>query len=265
MSLALVTRRPQAAAAKPLLSLDNVTFAYDERHVLSGFNLKVNAGETLALLGPSGCGKSTVMNLLAGFIQADSGSVSCAGKPVTGPGPERGVVFQSYALFDWLTVQDNISFSLRCAGKPRAQQLQVAQQMIELVGLQGFATSYPYQLSGGMRQRCSLARVLAAQPAVMLMDEPFAAVDVQTREKLQQEILKIQAATGTTIVFVTHSIEEAVFLGHRVVLLSAESGVAPRHFSVDLPTPRWDAANRVDDRFIALRNEIYREMNAPQR
>jgi ABC-type nitrate/sulfonate/bicarbonate transport system ATPase subunit len=263
MNQALTAHPAATPTAAPLLSLDGVSFAYDGQPVLADFNLHVRQGETLALLGPSGCGKTTVMNLLAGFLTPTAGEARCAGQLIRGPGPDRGVVFQSYALFDWLSVQDNIAFSLRCAGRSRVEQREVAAQMIDLVGLKGFEQAYPYQLSGGMRQRCSLARVLAAQPRVMLMDEPFAAVDVQTREKLQQEILKIQAATGTTIVFVTHSIEEAVFLGDRVLLLSASKGVAPQAFSIDLPAPRWNPDNRVDDRFLAARNHIYRLMHAP--
>lgn len=263
MSLALAAPPIQkAAAARPLLSLNGVSYDYEGHEVLKNFDLQVHEGESLALLGPSGCGKTTVMNLLAGFLEPSSGVAHYAGKRIAGPGPERGVVFQSYALFNWLSVRDNIAFSLKCAGRPRAEQYEVASEMIELVGLAGFEKTYPYQLSGGMRQRCSLARVLASRPQVMLMDEPFAAVDVQTREKLQQEILKIRAATGTTIVFVTHSIDEAVFLGDRVLLLSAEKGVPPSSFDIHLPHPRWNAANRVDDHFLAARNEIYRVMHA---
>lgn len=265
MNQALAAHPTQASTATPpLLSLDGVSFDYEGHQVLADFNLQVRKGETLALLGPSGCGKTTVMNLLAGFLTPTAGVARCDGQTIRGPGPDRGVVFQSYALFDWLSVQDNIAFSLRCAGRSRSEQREVAGQMIELVGLKGFERAYPYQLSGGMRQRCSLARVLAAQPQVMLMDEPFAAVDVQTREKLQQEILKIQAATGTTIVFVTHSIEEAVFLGDRVLLLSANRGEAAQAFHIDLPAPRWNPNNRVDDRFLAVRNNIYRLMHAPR-
>lgn len=262
MSLALAIPPTQAAAASPLLSLDDVSYDYEGHQVLENFNLHVRKGESLALLGPSGCGKTTVMNLLAGFLEPSSGIARYADKKIEGPSPERGVVFQSYALFNWLSVRENIAFSMKCAGRPRSEQNEVAAEMVALVGLRGFENTFPYQLSGGMRQRCSLARVLASRPQVMLMDEPFAAVDVQTREKLQQEILKIQAATGTTIVFVTHSIDEAVFLGDRVLLLSAEKGVPPRSFDIQLPLPRWNAANRVDEHFLAARNEIYRIMHA---
>lgn len=263
MSLALSLPTPATSTASPLLALENVGFSYEGHAVLEDFQLEVFKGETVAVLGPSGCGKTTVMNLLAGFLKPTRGVARCAGKPISGPGPDRGVVFQSYALFDWMSVQDNVAFSLKCAGRPRAEQLATAAQMIELVGLNGFENAYPYQLSGGMRQRCSLARVLAARPQVMLMDEPFAAVDVQTREKLQQEMLKIQAATGTTIVFITHCIDEAVFLGDRVLLLSDRRGVAPREFSISLPAPRANPDNRVHERFLEARNRIYRAMHSP--
>ncbi|SOE50351.1 ABC transporter ATP-binding protein [Orrella dioscoreae] len=244
----------------PALAVDGVGFAYGGLPVLDKLSFHVAPGEAVALLGPSGCGKSTVLNLLAGFIAPDTGSVHVDGVPVHGPGPDRGMVFQSYALFDWMTVGENIAFSLRCAGRSRTEQRAAARDMAALVGLAGFESAYPYQLSGGMRQRCSLARVLAAKPRVMLMDEPFAAVDVQTREKLQEEILRIQAATGTTIVFVTHSIDEAVFVGHRVLLFGA-CGQAPRAFSVDLPAPRSQKRNRLHPDFLALRNQIYQAMH----
>lgn len=249
----------------PLLECDALSFAYGDRLVLDRLQLSVAQGETVSLLGPSGCGKTTLLNLLAGFIRPSSGSLLVNGKPVTGPGPDRGVVFQSYALFDWMTLEDNIAFGLRCAGASRAQQKAVAKEMIALVGLTGFEKSYPYQLSGGMQQRCSLARVLAAKPSVMLMDEPFAALDVQTREKLQEEILRIQAAIGTTIVFVTHSIDEAVFLSDRVMLFTPGGQGRFTEFQVDLPLPRTQAKNRLDEQFLTLRNTIYRAMHSEVR
>jgi NitT/TauT family transport system ATP-binding protein len=250
------------AQGAPLLACDNLSFAYGDRVVLDRLQFSVAQGETVSLLGPSGCGKTTLLNLLAGFIHPTSGNLHVNGQPIMGPGPDRGVVFQSYALFDWMTLEDNIAFGLRCASASRAQQKAVAADMIALVGLQGFEQSYPYQLSGGMQQRCSLARVLAAKPSVMLMDEPFAALDVQTREKLQEEILRIQAATGTTIVFVTHSIDEAVFLSDRVLLMTPGGQGSFTEFAVDLPAPRAQADNRLTDQFLTLRNDIYRAMHS---
>lgn len=245
-----------------VVRLENVGLEYDGRPVLKDLSLSVRRDEVVAVLGPSGCGKTTLLNIVAGFLQATAGVALVNGREIRGPGPDRGVVFQSYALFDWMTVQDNIAFALSCAGRPRAEQRAVAQQMAQLVGLAGFEQAYPYQLSGGMKQRCGLARVLASRPSVMLMDEPFAAVDVQTRETLQEEILRIQAATGCTIIFITHSIEEAVFLGHRILLMQRGRFGAYKEYAVDLPRPRANAENRLHAEFVRLRAEVYRDLRA---
>jgi ABC-type nitrate/sulfonate/bicarbonate transport system ATPase subunit len=260
----LLQRQPDLAAApREVLRFDRVSLHYDERPVLRDLSFSVRAGETVALLGPSGCGKTSLLNIVAGFLQPTGGVALCNGREIAGPGPDRGVVFQSYALFDWMTVEDNIAFSLRCAGRPRDEQREVAQRMARLVGLGGFEKSYPYQLSGGMRQRCGLARVLAAGPSVMLMDEPFAAVDVQTREALQEEILRIQASTGCTILFVTHSIDEAVFLGSRILLMLKDRFGAFDEFPVALPLPRDLPENRLHPEFLAVREQVYRAMRQP--
>lgn len=246
--------------APEVLRFETVGLSYDERRVLQNLSFSIRRGETVALLGPSGCGKTTLLNIIAGFLQPSEGIALCHNREIAGPGPDRGVVFQSYALFDWMTVQDNIAFSLRCAGRPRSEQREVAARMAALVGLAGFERAYPYQLSGGMRQRCGLARVLAANPSVMLMDEPFAAVDVQTREQLQEEMRRIQAATGCTIVFVTHSIDEAVFLGDRIFLMLKGGLGAFEPFDVHLPAPRDRAENRLHPEFLAVRERVYRAM-----
>lgn len=256
--------RPDAnqTRTKPILRFDKVGLAYDGRDVLKDASFAINRGEVITVLGPSGCGKTTMLNIIAGFLQPTSGVALVNDREIGGPGPDRGVVFQSYALFDWMTVQDNIAFSLRCAGKSRAEQLSTAAAMAKLVGLQGFERSYPYQLSGGMRQRCGLARVLVANPSVMLMDEPFAAVDVQTRETLQEEILRIKEETKCTIFFITHSIDEAVFLGDRVFLIRKDELGAFDEFRVSLPQPRGSAENRLHPEFLAARERIYRAMRA---
>ncbi|MCE2914493.1 MAG: ABC transporter ATP-binding protein [Rubrivivax sp.] len=251
------------AHPKPeVVRLERVGLDFDGRPVLKDLSLSIRRDEVVSVLGPSGCGKTTLLNIVAGFLQASSGVALANGREISGPGPDRGVVFQSYALFDWMTVQDNIAFSLSCAGRPRSEQLEVAQQMVQLVGLTGFEKAYPYQLSGGMKQRCGLARVLASKPSVMLMDEPFAAVDVQTRETLQEEILRIQAATGCTIVFITHSIEEAVFLGHRILLMQRGGFGAFKEYAVELPEPRSNPENRLHAEFVRLRGEVYRDLRA---
>lgn len=259
----LLQRDPPVREVQPdVVRFDRVALSYDDRPVLQDLSFAIRKGETVALLGPSGCGKTTLLNIIAGFLQPTAGVALCNNREIAGPGPDRGVVFQSYALFDWMTVEDNIAFSLRCAGRPRDEQRDVAHRMAALVGLSGFEKSYPYQLSGGMRQRCGLARVLAAGPSVMLMDEPFAAVDVQTREVLQEEILRIRASTGCTIVFVTHSIDEAVFLGDRIFLMLKGGLGAFEEYQVDLPSPRERAENRLHPEFLAVREMVYRAMRA---
>jgi NitT/TauT family transport system ATP-binding protein len=249
-----------SAAARPMLKFEQVGFEYDGRAIMANVSFAVRPGELVALLGPSGCGKTTILNLVAGFLQPTEGVALVDNREIAGPGPDRGVVFQAAALFNWMTVADNISFSLRCAGRSRAERRQVAEEMATLVGLTGFEDAYPYQLSGGMRQRVGLARVLAAKPKVMLMDEPFSALDVQTRELLQEEVLRIRERTGCTILFVTHSIDEAVFLGDRIFLLTDLKDGAFDELVVDLPTPRATAENRLHPAFIRLREMIYRKM-----
>lgn len=244
----------------PVLQFENVGLAYSGRSVLSDVSFRIGRGELVALLGPSGCGKTTILNIVAGFLRPTSGYAFSSGQVIDGPGPDRGVVFQSYALFDWMTVRENVAFSLRCRGAPKAERMRVADDMISLVGLKGFGDFYPYNLSGGMRQRCGLARVLAANPDVMLMDEPFAAVDVQTRETLQEEILRVKAQTNCTILFVTHSIDEAVFLADRVFLLNDLVNGRFEEFAVALPEPRDNPENRISAEFLALRERIYLAM-----
>ena len=251
-----------ARSVKPILRFDRVGLEYDGRDVLRELSFSVNRGEVITVLGPSGCGKTTMLNIVAGFLQPSSGIALVNDREIAGPGPDRGVVFQSYALFDWMTVEDNIAFSLRCSGKNRSQQNAVAKDVAKLVGLQGFEKSYPYQLSGGMRQRCGLARVLAANPSVMLMDEQFAAVDVQTRETLQEEILRIKTETKCTIIFITHSIDEAVFLADRIFLMRKGRLGAFDEFTVNLPEPRGSSENRLHPEFLSVREQIYRAMRA---
>ncbi|RTM15266.1 MAG: ABC transporter ATP-binding protein [Bradyrhizobiaceae bacterium] len=254
----LQTERPKSQT--PILKFEDVGFAYDGRDILKDVSFSVRRGELIALLGPSGCGKTTILNVVAGFINASHGCAFIDGKLIDRPGPDRGVVFQSYALFDWMTVRDNITFSLRCAGKSRKERREVAERMTNLVGLGGFEDRYPYQLSGGMRQRCGLARVLAANPKVMLMDEPFAAVDVQTRETLQEEILNVKEKMGSTILFVTHSIDEAVFLADRIFVITNLAQGQYLDIPVNLPSPRSSPSNRLHPDFLALREDIYLRM-----
>lgn len=243
--------------APPLLEGRSISFSYESHSVLEDVSLSLRPAEVVTLLGPSGCGKTTLLNLMAGFLAPTSGSLTFDGKAIAGPGPDRSVVFQSGALFEWMTARANIEFSLFCRNVPAAERRKISDQMVDLVGLSGFAERYPYELSGGMQQRVGVARVIAASPRIMLMDEPFAAVDVQTRETLQEELLRIHHSTRCTIVFVTHSIEEAVFLSSRILLLSRPRGRIVAEFAVDLPEPRWNPMNRVEPTFVEMRERIY--------
>jgi len=191
---------------------------------LEPMDFAVGAGEFLAIVGPSGCGKSTLLNIVAGFERPSAGQAVLDGREITAPGPERGVVFQQGALFTWMSVLENVAFGPRALGKSRIEARQIAQRYVDLVGLSAFAEHYPYQLSGGMQQRVGIARALANEPEVLLMDEPFAALDQQTRELLQEEIRAIWKSTGKTILWITHSIEEALFLATHVVVMTARPG-----------------------------------------
>jgi len=206
------------------------------------FSLEVSAGELVCLLGPSGCGKSTFLNIVAGFIPPTAGTLLLDGRPVSRPGPDRGVVFQEHALFPWLSVADNIGFGLRMRGLPRADRAATVRRYVDLVGLTGFERSFPKDLSGGMRQRVAIARALANDPKMLLMDEPFAALDAQMRRLLQDELLEIWRGTGKTVLFVTHSIEEALRLADRVVVMTARPGTVREVVAVGSARPR-DAAS----------------------
>jgi NitT/TauT family transport system ATP-binding protein len=191
---------------------------------LDAVSLTIRPREFVALLGPSGCGKSTLLYLIGGFLPIEQGAISVDGKPVTGPGRDRGITFQNFALFPWKTVRANVLYGLEKLGLPRAERVRRALALIETVGLAGFEDSYPAQLSGGMKQRCAIARMLAHEPDILLMDEPFGALDAQTRGLMQEELLGLWQRTPKTVIFVTHDVQEAVYLAERVVVLSARPG-----------------------------------------
>jgi NitT/TauT family transport system ATP-binding protein len=195
-------------------------------------------GEFITVIGPSGCGKSTFLHIMGGFIDADAGVIRVYGNAVAGPGPDRGMMFQEFALFPWKTVAGNVAWGLEAQGAPRAHIDEVVAKYLELTGLADFRNHYPAELSGGMKQRVALARVLAFDPKVLLMDEPFGALDAQTRETMQEEVTRLWERTGKTIVFVTHDIEEAVYLGDRVVVLTARPGRIREEVKIELPRPR---------------------------
>lgn len=224
---------------------------------LKDINLKVNKGEFIAIVGPSGCGKSTLLDILAGLAQPTSGSILIDGKKVNGPALDRGIVLQGYALFPWRTVRQNVEFGLEIKKIPKAERKTISASFINLVGLDGFGDHYPHELSGGMKQRVAIARALAYDPEVLLMDEPFAAVDAQTRETMQDELLRIWEETGKTIVFVTHSIEEAVFLADRVVVLGTNPGSVKDILDIDLPRPRHNSDIRSSAEFGWVRHKVW--------
>jgi nitrate ABC transporter ATP-binding subunit len=245
-----------------LLTVHGVTkrFAVDDDEVdaLAPVDLAIPKGEFVCMIGASGCGKSTLLRIIAGFEEPTSGDVSIDGKPVTGPGSDRGMVFQDYALFPWMTVRQNISFGPRQRQLPRAEIDRTTDEFVRMVGLERFADRYPNQLSGGMKQRVAIARVLANDANILLMDEPFGALDALTREQLQDELLQIWKRTGVTIIFVTHSVEEAVLLADRVLVMSAGPGRVDSDFRIDLPRPR-DVSS---PEFNVLRRDIARRLTS---
>jgi NitT/TauT family transport system ATP-binding protein len=198
-------------------------------------SIRIEPGEFVCILGPSGCGKSTLLNTVAGYVKPDSGEVRVDGEVVKGPGPDRGMVFQQYSLFPWKTVKENVAFGPKIAGKPADA---VANTFLDMVGLTRFANRYPAELSGGMQQRVGIARALANYPRVLLMDEPFGALDSQTRVVMQENLLKIWNDFGTTVIFVTHDVDEAIFLADRVLIMSASPGRIIADLTVELPRPR---------------------------
>ena len=245
---------------QPILVAENVSKSYavggSELIAVRNLSLEVAEGELLCLLGASGCGKSTMLGIFAGFTPPSSGRVLLRGAPITGIEPRCGMVFQSYALFPWKTVRQNVEFPLRMRGVPRAERRALAERFIAMVQLTGFAEHYPAELSGGMQQRVTIARCLAADPEVLLMDEPFAALDAMTRQVMQEELLRIQAESGKTIVFITHNIDEALILGSRIVVMSARPGRIKTILENPLPRPR-DVAVQTSPAYAALKGAVW--------
>jgi len=235
-----VSKEFKPGTAEAVLALHDICFA-------------IRPQQFVAVVGRSGCGKTTLLNVVAGLLRPSGGCITIDGRPVTGPGPDRGMVFQHSALFPWLTAQGNIEFGPRNNSMPTAQRRDLARELIELVRLQGCENKYPRELSGGMQQRVAIARALAMDPEILLMDEPFGALDELTREEMQRELLRIWQARRKTVVFVTHSIREAVFLSDHIVVLSPNPGQVRQQLHVDLPRPRQRAARE----FIELTEEIY--------
>src|SRR5579864_3045223 len=253
------------------VSLQDISVTYatnsDERlTALQDINLDVRPGEFLCIVGPSGCGKSTLLHLIAGLQKSTSGRIAMDGESVTAPGTDRLMIFQEHGLFPWLTVGQNVEFGMKMKGLSKAEREEKTRYYLRLVHLSQFKDSRPHQLSGGMRQRVALARALATEPDVLLMDEPFAALDAQTRDMLHDELEKIWAETGRTIIFVTHNVREAVRLGDRVALMSFRPGRVKKEFLVDLPRPRHleevEVARTAREILDHLRDEINKSLEA---
>ena len=244
---------------KPSLIIQNLakTFTVGANRVpaLSAIDLAIQRGEFISVVGGSGCGKSTLLRIIAGLENSFYGTVELDGKPIHGPGTDRGLVFQEPRLFPWLTVEENIAFGLT---GPKAETKQIVREHIALVGLDGFSTAYPSQLSGGMAQRASIARAIVNRPKILLMDEPFGALDAFTKIQMQEELLKIWRAEQSTVILVTHDIDEAVFLSDRVLVMSNRPGTIRRIYPIDFPRPR----DRNSPEFVAVRRQIYHEFFA---
>ena len=256
-----ISALPQAvtSARPPLISFRGVNHAFGTRPILQDINLTVGQSEFVCMVGPSGCGKTTLLRFLGGLMSPTSGEVTFAGKPVRGPAREISFMFQDYskALLPWRTAAGNVSLALEATGVPAGQRAVRIHELLQKVGLAGHADHYPAQLSGGMQQRVQIARCLAQEPSVLLMDEPFGALDAMTRQTLQDEILRIIAASQTTVVFVTHDLEEAIYLGDRVVALYPNPGRIAQVFDVDLPKPRNQLTTREHPEFLRLRRSLF--------
>ncbi|HXG39499.1 MAG TPA: ABC transporter ATP-binding protein [Candidatus Limnocylindrales bacterium] len=230
----------------------------DERvHALRDVNLTVDDGEFVSLLGPSGCGKTTLLKALDGLVSIEAGEIRVGGRAITGPGRDRAFVFQNFGLFPWRNVLGNVVFPLEAAGRPKAEREEVARRFIEMVGLSKFIEHHPHELSGGMQQRVGIARALATDPQILLMDEPFGALDAQTRELMQVELLQIWEKTGKTVVFVTHSVDEAIFLSKRIAVFTPHPGTIKEILTVPFGYPRTEGNVKLDPRFAEMRHEIW--------
>jgi NitT/TauT family transport system ATP-binding protein len=245
----------------PFIAAQNLTLCFRPKNrepvsALTGLNLAVDRGEFVSIVGPSGCGKSTFLNILLGLIKHDSGTLEFNGAPITGPSQERAMVFQEFGLLPWRTVAGNIELGLELKGTSATERARRAADLIKLVGLDGFESHYPHELSGGMKQRVGLARALATEPQVLLMDEPFAALDAQTRDLMQTELLQIWERTKKTVLFVTHSIEEAAYLSDRVIVMTARPGRTKDVLKITLPRPR-DYEMRLTPEFNEIKLRIW--------
>ena len=242
----------------PILTLDDVTLSFGEDFTaLSHLTMEVADGEILVIVGPSGCGKTTVLNLAAGLLFPTHGEVQFEGKPVVGPDPKRGVVFQQYALFPWMSVRKNVEYGLKLKGLPQAERSEISNRYLQLVGLTDAADRLPKELSGGMKQRTAIARAYAVDPHMLLMDEPFGALDAQTRLGLQFELMRTWEATKKSILFITHDIDEAILIGRRIVVLASQPGRLNKIIEIPFEYPR-EAKVQQTEEYQAIRQELFR-------
>jgi len=257
--------QPRAASRRGHILVHRVSVEFGEgakaRPAILDTSLEIRPREFVCLLGPSGCGKSTLLNCVAGYVRPSSGTVKVDGIIVDRPGPERGMVFQQYSLFPWKNVRENIAFGPLRAGRRRAQAMAIADHFLEMVGLSGFATRHPAELSGGMQQRVGIARALANYPSVLLMDEPFGALDSQTRAMMQENLLRIWSEFSTTVLFVTHDVDEAIFLADRILVMSASPGRIIADQDVPLARPRNPDIS-TDHRFIEIKKSCLATIRA---
>ena len=249
---------------------ENLTVEYElirEKEALTALwnlSLTIPAGEFLVVVGPSGCGKTTFINVVVGLIKASEGRILCGGKEITGPGHDRAMVFQDYALMPWRTIKKNVEFGLELQGRLNGETAKNVEHYINMVGLRGFEENLPHELSGGMRQRVGLARALATEPKVLTMDEPFGALDAMTREFMQAEFEKILSKTKQTVIFITHSIDEAITMGDRIVVMTAGPGRVKAILDVDIPRPRWEIEVREHPHYQGLRHTIWHMLKSEQ-
>jgi NitT/TauT family transport system ATP-binding protein len=253
------TEHVGAGRAGPRIEIENLAMQFGTLRVFENINLEIGQRECVSIVGPSGCGKTTMLRVIDGLLPPAEGEVRIDGRAVRQPPPGVAVVFQNFGLFPWKTVYENVAYGLRMGGVPKQKIAEQVPKMIELVGLKGFERAYPYQLSGGMQQRTGLARALAVEPDVLLMDEPFASIDAQTREILQFELLRIWESRPTSMIFVTHSIEEAVLMGDRVVVLHGRPSSVSEVIEVGLPRPRT-RETLATQRFAQVREHVWSEL-----
>ncbi len=245
------------------VKIDNVKRIFNTRNgemiALNGVSLDIMENEFICVVGPSGCGKSTLLNIIAGLLEPSSGKIYCDGKEVTGTGTERGVVFQQYALFPWMTVKKNVMFGLNLKGIKGQEAEEIAMKYIKMVQLEDFVNHYPKELSGGMKQRVAIARAYAVNPSVLLMDEPFGALDAQTRTQLQTELLETWEKERKTCFFITHDVDEAIILAQKVIIMSARPGRIKEIVDIDIPYPRTQET-KMEPRFLELKNHIWSQV-----